>query len=51
MTVFRFAGGFRATAITQSQILRELCEFSQLALNNDIQAFYDREFISGALLN
>ena len=50
MTAFRFVGDFRATASTQFQILRELCYFSQLVLNNNIEAFYDTEYISGALL-
>jgi hypothetical protein len=51
MTAFRFVGDFRATAGLQFQILRELCQFSQSALNNDILSFYDSEFISGSLLN
>jgi hypothetical protein len=51
MTAFRFPGDFRATASTQFQVLRELCNMSQTALNNDIQLFYDKEFISGALLS
>jgi hypothetical protein len=50
MTAFRFPGDFRATASIQFQVLRELCNMSQTALNIDIQSFYDREFISGALL-
>ena len=38
-------------ASTQFQTLRELCRFSQSSVEKNIESFYGKEFISGALLN
>ncbi|CAF1008864.1 unnamed protein product [Adineta steineri] len=50
-TSMRYVLDFRATASQQFQVLRELCKFSQTAMYNDIEAFYDDELISAYLLS
>ncbi|CAF0902204.1 unnamed protein product [Adineta steineri] len=50
-TSTRYVLDFRATASQQFQVLRELCKFSQTAINNDIQGLYDDQLISAYLLS
>ena len=50
-TAVRYQADFRATALSQFQILRELCQSSQTATNDGIETLYNRQLVSDELLN
>jgi len=50
-TIMRYAVDFRATASNQFQVLRELCQISSSAINDNLETFYKSKLISGDLLN
>ncbi|CAF1073467.1 unnamed protein product [Adineta steineri] len=50
-TTSRYAADFRATASHQFQILRELCQLSNTAIEDGLQMLYNSQLISGQLLS